>query len=112
VLDVERELARVRVEIERLDAETTNIGRRVSYATVIIEIVEERKAGLIPGPLSLGSRFRIAASDGLESAIESVTAALLFLLTAGPFLLLWSVVLGSAWFIIRRVLGSRMSGSS
>ena len=111
VLDVERELERVRVEIERLDAETTNIGRRVSYATVTIEIVEERKAGLIPGPLSLASRFRIAASDGLESALESVTGALLFLLTAGPFLVLWSVVLGSAWFIIRRVMGSRMPGS-
>ena len=111
VLDVERELARVRVDIERLDAETTNIGRRVSYATVIIEIVEARKAGLIPGPLSLGSRFRIAASDGLESAMESVTGTLLFLLTTGPFLVLWSVVLGSAWFMVRRVLGSRMPGS-
>jgi hypothetical protein len=111
VLEVERELARVRVDIERLDAETTNIGRRVSYATVTIEIVEERKAGLIPGPLSLTSRFRIAASDGLESAMESVTGALLFVLTAGPFLVLWSVVLGSAWFIVRRVLGSRMPGS-
>jgi anti-sigma factor RsiW len=111
VLEVERELARVRIDIERLDAETTNIGRRVSYATMTIEIVEERKAGLIPGPLSLGSRFRIAASDGLESAMESVTGALLFLLTTGPFLVLWSLVLGSAWLIVRRALGSRMSDS-
>jgi hypothetical protein len=111
VLDVERELARVRVDIERLDAETTNIGRRVSYATVIIEIAEKRKAGLIPGPLSLASRFRIAASNGLESAMESATVALLFLLTAGPFLVLWGVVLGSAWFIVRRVLRSRIPGS-
>ena len=77
----------------------------------MFEIMEERKAGLIPGPLSLASRFRIAASDGLESAIESITAALLFLLTAGPFLVLWSVVLGSAWFIVRRIRGSRVPGS-
>ena len=111
VLEVERELARVRVDIERLDAETTNIGRRVSYATVTIEIVEERKAGLIPGPLSLASRFRIAASDGLESAMESATLAILSLLRAGPFLVLWFVVLGSAWLILRRALGSRVSGS-
>ena len=34
VLDVERELARVRLDIERLDAEKTNIGRRVTYATI------------------------------------------------------------------------------
>jgi hypothetical protein len=111
VLDVERELARVRVDIERLDAETTNIGRRVSYATLTIEIVEERKAGLTPGPLSLTSQFRIAASDGLESALESVTLTVLSLLRAGPFLVLWFVVLGSGWLILRRALGSRMPDS-
>jgi hypothetical protein len=111
VLDVERELARVRLDIERLDAEAANIGRRVSYATLTIEIVEERKAGFDPGPLSLASRFRIAAADGLESALESVAWTLLFLLRAGPFLLLWTVVLGSAWLGLRRALGSRMGDS-
>jgi hypothetical protein len=108
VLEVERELARVRVDIERLDAESTNIGRRVSYATLKLEIVEERKAGLNSGPLSLGSRFRISAENGLESAMESVVWALLSVVEAGPFLVLWTVVLGSAWLILRRVLGSRM----
>lgn len=107
VLDVERELARVRVEIERLDAETTNIGRRVSDATLNIEIAEERKAGFDPGPLSLASRFRVAAADGLESALESVAWTLLFLLRAGPFLVVWGVVLGSGWLIRGRVLGWR-----
>lgn len=111
VLEVERELARVRVDIERLDAETTNIGRRVSYATLTIEIVEERKAGLTPGPLSLTSQLRIAASDGLESALESIAVTVLALLRAGPFLVLWFVVLGSAWLMLRRALGSRMPGS-
>ena len=111
VLDVERELARVRLDIERLDAETTNIGRRVGYATLHIEIVEEHKAGFDPGPLSLASRFRIAAADGLETAVESVAWTLLFLLSAGPFLVLWSVVLGTAWLMLRRALGSRMRAS-
>jgi uncharacterized protein DUF4349 len=111
VLDVERELARVRLDIERLDAETTTIGRRVSYATLHIEIVEERKAGFDPGPLSLASRFRIAAADGLETALESVAWTLVFLLSAGPFLVLWSVVLGTAWLMLRRALGSRMRAS-
>ena len=111
VLDVERELARVRLDIERLDAETTNIGRRVSYATLYIEIVEEHKAGFDPGPLSLASRFRIAAADGRETAVESVAWTLLFLLSAGPFLVLWSVVLGTAWLMLRRALGSRMRAS-
>lgn len=105
VLAVERELARVRVDIERLDAETANIGRRVSYATLNIDIVEERKAGFDPGPLSLASRFRVAWADGLESALESVAWTLLFLLRAGPFLVLWIVVLASGRRILRRALG-------
>ena len=74
MLEVERELARVRLDIERLDAEKTNVGRRVSYATIGVTITEERKAGLDAGPLSLATRIRIAAADGLESALESVAA--------------------------------------
>jgi hypothetical protein len=105
VLDVERELARVRVDIERLDAEATNIGRRVSYATVTIEIAEERKAGLNTGPLSFASRFRIAAADGVASAMESIAWAVLSLVAAGPFLVLWAVILGSAWIGLRRAFG-------
>ena len=81
---MERELARVRVrlDVERLDAEKANIGRRVSYAPIGVTITEERKAGLDAGPLSLTTRIRIAAADGLESAFESVAMMLLFVLRA------------------------------
>jgi hypothetical protein len=102
VLEVERELARVRVDIERLDAETANVGRRVSYATLTIDLAEERKAGLQPGALSLGTQVRIAAANGLASAVESLTWSLLSILEALPFLLLWSVILGAGWLIVRR----------
>ena len=103
VLEVERELTRVRLDIERLDAEKTNVGRRVSYATIGVTISEERKAGLV-GPLSLATRIRIAAADGLESALESVTATVLLILRAGPTLVLWSLAAGLAWLFGRRVL--------
>ena len=69
VLEVEREITRVRLDIERLDAEKTNMGRRVSYATIAITVAEERKEGLA-GPLSFATRLRVAAADGLESALE------------------------------------------
>ena len=101
VLEVERELTRVRLDIERLDAEKTNVGRRVSYATIGVTISEERKAGLV-GPLSLATRIRIAAADGLESALESVTATVLFILRAGPSLMLWSAAAGFVWLVVRR----------
>jgi hypothetical protein len=103
VLEVERELARVRLDVERLDAEKTNVGRRVSYATIGVTIMEERKAGLDAGPLSLATRVRIAAADGLESALESIALALLFLLRAGPTLLLWGAAAGFVWMFGRRI---------
>jgi anti-sigma factor RsiW len=102
VLEVERELARVRLDIERLDAEKTNVGRRVSYATISVTIAEERKAGLDAGPLSLATRIRIAAADGLESALESVALTVLFLLRAGPSLVLWGAAGASIWLVLRR----------
>jgi hypothetical protein len=111
VLDVERELARVRLEIERMDAERVNIGRRVSYATITLEIGEERKAGLEAGPLSLGTRLRVAAADGVEAALESVVAAVLFVLRAGPATIIW-VGLGATIWIAGRQRMQRARGKS
>ena len=101
VLEVEREIARVRLDIERLDAEKTNMGRRVTYATIDINVAEERKAGLV-GPLSLATRIRIAAADGLESALESAALTFLFFLRAGPTLALWGRAAGLIWLAVRK----------
>ena len=111
VLEVERELARVRLDIERLDAENTNIGRRVSYATLILSVVEERKAGLAPGRLSLASRFRVAAADGMDLAMESVFWAILTAMRAGPSVILWVIVFGAPALIVRRAWRARMRRS-
>jgi hypothetical protein len=108
VLEVERELTRVRLDIERLDGEKTNVGRRVSYSRIDVTIAEERKAGL-EGALSLASRLRVAAADGLEAAIESVTLAALFVLRAGPSLLFWGTLAGAIWLTGRRRLKSRIA---
>jgi hypothetical protein len=104
VLEVERELTRVRLDIERLDAEKTNVGRRVSYATIGLAIMEERKAGLDSSPLSFPTRIRIAAADGLESALESIASTVLFLVRTGPVLVLWGVVVGIAFVFGRRIM--------
>ena len=89
-----------RLNVERLDAEKTNLGRRVSYATIDVTITEERKAGL-DGPLSLATRLRVAATDGLESALASVVGMVLFLLRIGPALILWTLITGLGWLLLR-----------
>ena len=101
VLEVERELTRVRLEIERLDAEKTNLDRRVSYGTIAVTISEERKAGLAQGPLSLATRVRIAAADGVETALETIVSAVLLLLRVGPMLIVWLPIAAATWFIAR-----------
>lgn len=102
VLEVERELTRVRLDIERLEADKTNVGRRVNYATIDVTIGEERKAGLEAGPLPIATRLRVAAADRLASAIESAALAVLFLLRAGPTLVFWGVGAGLTWLLVRR----------
>jgi predicted anti-sigma-YlaC factor YlaD len=104
VLEVERELARVRLDVERLDAEKTNLARRVSYATMDLTIVEERKSA--ESPLTLGTRLRLAALDGVENVQDTVAELLLFTLRAGPSLVFWAVLLAIAWFVGRRFKGS------
>src|SRR5262245_5172658 len=110
VLEVEREIARVRLDIERMDAEKANMNRRVSYATITLTVSEERKASIEAGPLSLGTRLRIAAADGIETGFETVFGAVLFVLRSGPVLLLCAAAGAAAWLILRRVF-SRLQGS-
>jgi uncharacterized small protein (DUF1192 family) len=100
VLEVEREIARVRAEIERLDAERTNVEGRVTHATITLEVDEERKATLELGPLPVPAQFRNAFVDGLRGAFESLLSVSLVALRVGPVLLLWLVVL---WWPARAV---------
>lgn len=109
VLEVEQEISRVRLDIERLDAEKTNMTRRVAYATIDLTISEERKAGLDSGPLPLLTQLRVAAADGLQNVVDTVVGLTLFVLRAGPSLLLWGFAAGSAWFVVRRRRAARHS---
>jgi len=98
VLEVEREISRVRAEIERLDAERVNLDRRVSYATVTLQISEQRKATLDIGPQPLSVRLQNAFIDGLSDALEMTTSALLRVLRVAPTLLVWTILL---WWPVR-----------
>jgi hypothetical protein len=103
VLEVEREMTRVRTELERLDAQRKNVERRVAYATLVLEVLEERRASVSLGPVPVPARLRHAIADGFEAALSSVLEAALFLLRVGPALLLWGVLLGvPGWLLVRR----------
>jgi hypothetical protein len=93
VLKVELEIDRVRGEIEQMQAETKELSKRVAFATLNTTVKEEYFAKLQSTPPSTGSRFRNAAVDGYNTVVEGLIDVGLFLLSAGPSLLLWAAIL-------------------
>ena len=66
---------------------------QVTMATLNTMVKEEYFAKLQGAPASTGSRFRNAAVDGYNTVVEGLISVGLFLLSAGPSLLLWAAVL-------------------
>ncbi len=93
VLKVELEIDRVRGEIEQMQAEKKELSKRVAFATLNTTIQEEYQARLQATPPSTGSRFRNAGVDGYNTVVEGLISVGLFLLSAGPSLLLWAAIL-------------------
>ena len=103
VLEVEQEIARVRGEIEQMEAQQKNLEHRVDFATIELKLAEEYKAQLrTPVPSAL-IQLRNAAISGFRNAFGSVLALVLFLAESGPSLLLWLTLVGiPAWRLWRR----------
>jgi uncharacterized small protein (DUF1192 family) len=93
VLAVEKEIGRVREEIERMEAERKSLMNRVDFATLSLTVTEDYKAQLRMAPDSTLTRFRNAAIEGYKSMIEGTIGLGLVLLSYGPSLALWGGLL-------------------
>lgn len=93
ILQVERELDRVRGEIEQMEAERKNMANQVGFAALNATISEDYKAELQFVPPSTSSRLGNAAVEGYRSMVDGVVSLVLFLLSTGPSLLLWGAIL-------------------
>ncbi|HEV1993942.1 MAG TPA: DUF4349 domain-containing protein [Candidatus Acidoferrum sp.] len=113
VLEVEEEIARVRGEIEQMEAEQQTLEHRVNFATIDLKLAEEYKAQLTTPAPSVAIQLRNAIVDGFRSAFESLLALVLFLAESGPTLLLWLMILSfPAWLLCRRYRRSLAMGTS
>jgi hypothetical protein len=113
VLEVEEEIARVRGEIEQMEAEQQTLDHRVNFATIDLKLAEEYKAQLTTPAPSVAMQLRNATVNGFRSAFESLLAFVLFLAESGPTLLLWLMILTlPAWLLWRRYQRSLAMGSS
>jgi hypothetical protein len=108
VLEVEREIASVREGIERMEAQRKSLENRVSLSTVSLELREEFEKKISVAPPSTGTMLWNAMAEGLDGAFETVLALALFLLRAGPSLLLWAALL----FLPARSVWRRMRANA
>jgi hypothetical protein len=93
VLEVEREMARVRGEIESMEADQKQLRERVAFSSIDLNLSEEYQAQLGDGPVGAGRQLRNALVDGYRAADDGLLKTSAFLLGIGPSLLLWGLIL-------------------
>jgi Domain of unknown function (DUF4349)/Putative zinc-finger len=112
VLDVEQEIARVRGEIEQMEAEQKKLEHRVDFASIDLKLAEQYKAQLTTPAPSVVIQLRNAAINGFRDAFASLLALVLFLAESGPSVLLWLALLGiPAWRLWRRYRRAQSLGA-
>jgi Domain of unknown function (DUF4349)/Putative zinc-finger len=93
VLEVEKEIADTRQSIEQMEGEQKQLHNRITFSAITLELHEEYQASLETNEPSAGRRIRNAVVDGFRAAAEGSLALLVFLLSAGPSLLLAVILL-------------------
>jgi hypothetical protein len=86
---LERQVATVRGEIERIEAERAASSSRVSFANVFISLREERASTTE----TIGAKLRTASIGGLNDALDSFSSILLFMAAHAPLIVLWAVLI-------------------
>jgi hypothetical protein len=103
VLEVEQEIARVRGEVEQMEAEQKNLEHRVDFATIDLSLSEEYKAKLDSAVPSFSTQFHNALVNGYRNVAGTLSALVLFFAEYGPVLVFWVLLsLATAWLARRR----------
>jgi hypothetical protein len=88
-VDLQRQLVAVSSEITRLEAQRNSWQNRAIFANVLFSLREE-----IPPPVeTFGMQFRRAALAGFSDALSSLSGIVLFVVSYGPAIFVWSLLL-------------------
>lgn len=103
VLEVEQEIARVRGEIEQMEAEQKNLEHRVDFATIDLKLSEEYKARLDSPAPAISTLIHNAAVNGYRNVADTLLSIVLFFAEYGPVLIFWLLLFFiPAWLVWRR----------
>jgi len=92
VLAVETEIARVRGEIESMEAERKSMATQVAFATLNVTLTEDYKPQLQTVPPSTFRQFRNSAVEGYQTMAAGLIGLANAVLFYGPSLLLWAAL--------------------
>jgi len=112
VLEVEREIARTRQEIERMDARKQNLLQRAQLATVQLALLEEFQAQLQPAPVGAATRLRNAAVEGYQSFVATLLGFALCFARYGLTLLFWTVLFWITGRLFMKLVSRRLQALS
>lgn len=93
VLQVEREMARVREEIEQMEGNQKELHNRIEYTSIQLDLHEEYAASLDVNSSSVGRRIRNSLVDGFGAAGSGFLSLGLFLLYIAPSLIVLALIL-------------------
>ena len=112
ILATEQEIARVRGDIEQMEADQRALQTRVDFATIDLSVQEEYEASLQGAPTATATRLHNAAVDGYSAAIDSVIGVGIWALQALPTILVWAIALfAPARWIWKRMRRTAVSQS-
>lgn len=102
VLSVEREVSRVREEIERMQGRLRVLRDQTSYSTISLTVTEIQHYAPPAAP-SFGTQIRRQWDSTVTSLTDAFQATVLWSIAVGPWLLI-AFVIGSLWMVVNRRL--------
>ncbi|MCP8968589.1 DUF4349 domain-containing protein [Ectobacillus ponti] len=107
MLEIEKELAAVRYEIEQLTTTLKKYDGLVSYSTVRFTLTEVATITDTTEPKTTGERIARQFRDNITAIADGAQAAAVFLIGNSPILLLLAALAAGGFLIFRRVKQNR-----
>ena len=102
VLEVEQNIARLRRDIEGMEAEQKGLEHRVVFTTIDVNLSQEYKAPLQPQADSSSTQLHNASVEGYRNVTGLLFGIVLLIVAFGPSLLVCLVILGVPAFLLWR----------
>ena len=106
LLTIESRLTEVRYELESYESQLRTYDNQIHYSTVDLTI-REVKVLSTPEPESFWERVTEGFTENLQDVAEGFTEFAIAFLSSIPTLIVWAVILGIAFLILRKVNRAR-----